>query len=267
MPETAKKRILIIYICFIIMCNISWYVTNIYKSLTTLTRMKTTKCYAVLIITVSLAAVSIWINESLDKVAHAQDQPTGFPPLVTQNATGNLTDANESAAGSNASAFQNLIIEHAGGEFTSLQTDNDNKTWIATGKWDLVSDPSGTDQSNSAVDFNATINMRGTDNSDDHEHTLSEFELTNKSIDSSNEGSTIMFNGTASIETDVGLYSDVPISIKLLDEAPAIVTIDAQTNEIKPQWIPRGGTISLLIDERIENHFGNTPVYGEVKRE
>ena len=228
--------------------------------------MKNRKYYAVLIVTVSLAAISISIDESLDKVAHAQSQPTGFPPLVTQNATGNATDANESAASSNASALQSLIIEHAGGDFTSLQTDNENQTWIAAGRWDLVSDPSTTDQSNS-IAFNATINMRGTDNSDGHEHKLSEFKLTNRSVDSSNEGSTIMLNGTASIETDVGLYSDVPISIKIIDEAPAIVTIDAQTNEIKPQWVPRGGTISVLIDERVEDHFGNTPVYGSVKRE
>lgn len=220
----------------------------------------------VLVITVLLAAIIISIAESPDKLAHAQS-PTGFPPLMAQNATGNLTDANESAASSNSSSLPNLIIEHAGGEFTSLNTDNDNKTWIVTGKWDFVSDPPGTDQSNSDVDFNATITMKGTDNSESHDHTLSEFELTNRSIDSSNEGSTIVFNGTASIETDVGLYSDVPISIKLVDEAPAILTIDAQTNEIQPQWIPRGGTISLLIDERIEDHFGNTPVYGEVKRE
>ena len=77
----------------------------------------------------------------------------------------------------------------------------------------------------------------------------------------------IVFNGTASVETDVGLYSDVPISIKIYDEGPAIVSIDTQTNEIKPQWIPQGGTIGILIDERIEDHFGNTPVYGNVKRE
>ena len=225
------------------------------------------KYFVVLVFTVLLAAINIWIAESSEKVAQAQGQPTGFPPLLAQNTTGNLTDANESTATSNASALQNLIIEHAGGEFTSLQTDNDNKTWIATGNWDLVSGSPGTDQSNSVVDFNATIHMRGTDNSEGHEHVVSEFELTNRSIDSSNEGSTIMFNGTASIETEVGLYSDVPISIKILDEAPAIVTIDAQTNEIKPQWIARGGTISLLIDERVEDHFGNTPVYGNVKRE
>ena len=47
-----------------------------------------------------------------------------------------------------------------------------------TGNWDLVSDPSNANQSNSSVvNFNATINMKGTDNSDGHEHKISEFKL------------------------------------------------------------------------------------------
>ena len=77
--------------------------------------------------------------------------------------------------------MSSLIIDHAGGSFTSLQTDNDNKTWIATGEWDLDSEPSGVNQSNSSViNFNATVNMRGTDNSDGHEHKISEFKLTSR---------------------------------------------------------------------------------------
>lgn len=183
-----------------------------------------------------------------------------------QNATGNMSSPTMAQPG--PLPLNNLIIEHAGGGFTSLQTDSDNKTWIATGSWDLVSDPSNAAQSNtSAVQFNATVDMRGTDNSAGHEHAISEFNLANSSIGSSNEGTEIVFNGTASIETDVGLYSDVPISIKIVDQAPAIVSIDTQTNEIKPQWVPEGGTIGVLIDERVEDHFGNTPVYGNVRRE
>lgn len=188
-----------------------------------------------------------------------------------QNVTGNMSGANTTESGvdsDGSSPLNNLIIEHAGGEFTSLQTDSDNKTWIATGSWDLVSDPSNAAQSNSsAVQFNATVDMRGTDNSAGHEHAISEFNLANSSIGSSSDGTEIVFNGTASIETDVGLYSDVPISIKIIDQAPAIVSIDTQTNEIKPQWVPEGGTIGVLIDERVEDHFGNTPVYGNVRRE
>jgi hypothetical protein len=195
----------------------------------------------------------------------------GLPGVTVygQNATGNTTSTSIAQPGADSPSPSNsLIIEHAGGGFTSLQTDSDNKTWIATGSWDLVSDPSNAAQSNSsAVQFNATVDMRGTDNSEGHKHQISEFNLANSSVGSTNEGTEIVYNGTASIETDVGLYSDVPISIRIIDEAPAIVSIDTQTNEIKPQWVPGGGTISVLIDERVEDHFGSTPIYGNVKGE
>jgi hypothetical protein len=186
--------------------------------------------------------VCVTLFEPQNKVAHAQ------------NAT--------------ATPLTNLIIDHAGGGFTSLQTDADNKTWITTGDWDLASDPSKANQSNSSsVQFNATIGMKGTDNSAEHEHELSEFKVTNSSVSSTEEGSTIVYNGTASIETDVGLYSEVPISIRIIDGAPAIVSIDTQTNQIEPQWVPGGGTITLTIDKRVEDHFGDTPVYGNVGEE
>ena len=87
------------------------------------------------------------------------------------------------------------------------------------------------------------------------------------SVGSSQEGSEIVFNGTATIETDVGIYSDVPVSVRINDEGPAIVSINTQTNEVKPQWIPQGGTISVLIDEKVDDHFGSTLIYGDVKEE
>jgi hypothetical protein len=164
--------------------------------------------------------------------------------------------------------MNNLIIDDAGGGFTSLQTDPDNITWIATGKWDLSSHPNNSTGSNSSgVQFNATIHTRRTDNSQGHEHKISNFNFVNSSISSSSSGSIIVLNGTASIDTDIGLRPDVPISIRITDEGPAILSIGAQSNEIKPQWIPRGGTIALLIDESAQDHFGNTPVYGDVKGE
>jgi hypothetical protein len=198
---------------------------------------------------------------------------TGSSEVVVyaQNVTGNMssTGVTQPSADSDGSPpLNDLIIDHAGGSFTSLQTDADNIIWIAAGSWDLASDPSNATQSNSsAVQFNATVDMRRTDNSEGHKHEMSEFNLANSSIGSSNDGSVIVFNGTASIETDAGLYSDVPVSIKVIDEAPAIVSIDTQTNEIKPQWVPEGGTISVLIDERVEDHFGRTPIYGNIKGE
>jgi hypothetical protein len=192
-------------------------------------------------------------------------------PRNDQNATGieTTTDATQPDSDDGSSTLlSNLVIEHAGGTFTSLQTDPDNKTWIATGSWDLVFEPSSSNQSNfSMTEFNATIATRGTDNSAKHEHKISEFKLNSSSIDSSEGGSEIVLNGTGSVETDVGLYTDVPLSIKIADQAPAIVSLDTQTNEIEPQWIPGGGTIGLLIDESIQDHFGSTPIYGDIKKE
>ena len=191
--------------------------------------------------------------------------------IYAQNATLS-TPANNTIPGANMtrsspSPLQNLTIDHAGGGFTSLQVDGSNKTWITTGTWDLVSNPSSATQSGSLVNFNATIVSRGTDGSGEHEHEISDFKLMNRSINSGTDGSEIVFNGTASVETDVGLYSDVPISIRITDKAPAIISIDTQSNKIEPKWIPGGGTIGVSIDERVEDHFGNTPIYGSVKRE
>ena len=164
--------------------------------------------------------------------------------------------------------LNNLIIHHAGGGFSSLQTDADNTTWIATGKWDLVSDPSKSGQNNStSTQFNTTIHTRTTNNSQGHDHKISNFKLLNSAISSGGKGSIIVLNGTASVETDAGLYSDVPISIRLIDIAPAILSIGAENNEVKPQWVPQGGTIALLIDKRVQDHFGNTPVYGDIRKE
>lgn len=221
---------------------------------------------------VAVLAMGALLGVVIDGIGIAEPTFVAVFAQSVQNASSNLS-SNNTITQSNrnsetAQPLTNLIIEHAGGGFTSLQEDNDNKTWITTGNWDLVSDPSNTNQSNSSVvGFNATIEMRGTDNAGGHEHKVSEFKLISSSIGSSEDGSEIIFNGTGSIETDVGLYSDVPISIKIYDQAPAIVSIDTQSNEISPQWIPDGGTVSVLIDERIDDHFGNTPVYGNVRRE
>jgi len=164
--------------------------------------------------------------------------------------------------------LSNLIIHHAGGGFSSLQTDADNTTWIATGKWDLVSDPSKSGLNNSSsIQFNTTIHTRTTNNSQGHDHKISNFKLVKSGINSGGKGSIIVLNGTASVETDAGLYSDVPISIRLIDIAPAILSIGTQNNEIKPQWVPQGGTIALSIDQRVQDHFGNTPVYGDIRKE
>jgi len=86
-------------------------------------------------------------------------------------------------------------------------------------------------------------------------------------LNSTTDGSTLVFNGTVSLETDDGLYTDLPISVKMLDESPLTVSIDRQSSNLIPKWEPGGGLISVWIDpEAIEDHFGNTPVYGGIRK-
>lgn len=160
-----------------------------------------------------------------------------------------------------------LKIAHAGGGFTSLQTDADNKVWVTGGRWDLQSDPLNTTAKSAGVNFNATIDMRGIDNSAPHSHKVSDFKLSKMSVDSTDQGSAITFNGTATIESPVGLNSEIPISIKLLDTGQVFLSSNAKSGIVEPKWIPKGGIMILTIDPKINDHFGNTPVYGNIRKE
>lgn len=164
--------------------------------------------------------------------------------------------------------LNNLLIEHARGGFTSLQTDNDSITWITSGKWDLFSTSNASISNPNKVIFNASIDMRTTNNSQAHGHKVFDFKLTDGSVVSGDEGSVLVFDGISSVDTPFGLYTEVPISIKIMDGGPAIASIDTQSDIIKPKWIPEGGTISLSIDEqKVDDHFGSTPIYGNVRRQ
>lgn len=184
-----------------------------------------------------------------------------------QNAGQNAGSNSNGPQASNAlSSVQDLVIPDARGGFSSLQTDDSNKVWITTGKWNLISDPTKIGQSNlGTVGFNATIDMRGTDNLNEHEHKVSNFKLAQGSMHSTTQGSIFTFNGTATVKTPQGVYPQVPISIRLIDKSPISVAVDNQTQKLMPQLVPGGGTIILMIDKAAQDHFGNTPVYGNVK--
>jgi hypothetical protein len=181
-----------------------------------------------------------------------------------------ITIITESAGGAiygkNDVNLNHLIIDDADGRFYSLQSDAGNTTWEAMGKWNLVSNSSNDVQSNSnTVEFKATIDMMRTDNADRHRDKISGLKQVNISSSNNPGGSSILINGTATIDTDNGLHSDVPVSIRIIDKGK-VSLVTEPTGGIKGKWIPGGGTISLLIDKRVQDHFGNTPVYGTVKK-
>jgi hypothetical protein len=178
--------------------------------------------------------------------------------------------SNNKSQGTNVAVdvdLNKLKIAHAGGGLSSLQTDADNKMWVTGGRWDLQSNTFNTTSKSGGVDFNATIDMRGIDNSAPHSHKVSDFKLSKMSVDSTDQGSAITFNGTATIESPVGLNTDIPISIKLLDDGQVFLSSNAQSGIVEPKWSPKGGIIILTIDPKINDHFGKTPVYGSIKKE
>ena len=186
-----------------------------------------------------------------------------FIDVFAQNSNVKSNDAQFSKG---AFSMQNIIISDAKGGFSSLQADSNNKVWITSGKWNLVSNPSKISPGNSSsVGFNATINMRGTDNITEHGHKVSDFKFAKGSIRSTNQGSIFTFNGTGTIETPQGVRPDVPISVRIIDKNPISLVMDDQAGRTMPQWVPGGGIIILSVDKSAQDHFGSTPVYGDVK--
>ncbi|HXW11652.1 MAG TPA: hypothetical protein VD694_02740 [Nitrososphaeraceae archaeon] len=91
--------------------------------------------------------------------------------------------------------------------------------------------------------------------------------MDNSDIKTVGTSSILVFNGTGTIETKGVESPQVPIDIMIIDSAPVTASIDMQTGDIKPSWIPKGGTISIMIDDNVfPGHFGNLPVYGVVRK-
>jgi hypothetical protein len=148
---------------------------------------------------------------------------------------------------------------YAFGTIASIQNDeNGNPTWILSGLWEgsLTNKTQGGMGNQSTATANAStttanlpnatlyskFNMVMTNGSAMHDHEISDFTLTNISMP---DNSTRIYNGTMTITMKQGPVSDVPISIKEMDS----------------------NAVSIWIDPtKINNHFGNTPIYGVIAK-
>jgi hypothetical protein len=75
-----------------------------------------------------------------------------------------------------------------------------------------------------------------------HEHRIYDFKLAGMSMPNN---STTVYNGTVTITMRQGPVSNVPISIRAMDN----------------------NAISVWIDPtKIQNHFGNTPIFGTIEK-
>ena len=155
---------------------------------------------------------------------------------------------------------------YAFGTIASLQNDeNGNPTWIVSGIWkgslSMGNETQGVEgnQTNATsaaatnttsttgdapnATFNSKFNMVMTNGSAVHDHVIYDFKLA--SISNPNN-TTSVFNGTATITMRQGPVENVSVSIKRID------------NDV----------ISIWADPAvINNHFGNTPIFGTIEKQ
>jgi hypothetical protein len=184
------------------------------------------------------------------------------PPGQIVNDSSNIQPLNNSVTLN----LKNLMA-NATGHISSAQNDGNN-TWITWGKWALVRNTSEVLQNDSnPLRFNATINSVKSDNTERHNHEIHDFKLTDSSVTKNGESTILMLDGTATIVANDQQSMQVPVSIKIIETGQATAWNNTESEYIDPSLSPKGGTISILIDDKkFHGHFGDTPIYGVVNK-
>ena len=135
------------------------------------------------------------------------------------------------------------------GVISSIQNDETGKpAWIVTGHWtsSLLNDNSAnTSQAMGNITapfagspFNMQLEMVRFNGTAGHTHSITNFVVANVSQP---DNMTKVFNGTSTASLREGPVTDVPTSIKIIGDK----------------------VISIWLDpSRVQNHYGNTPIYG-----
>jgi hypothetical protein len=123
------------------------------------------------------------------------------------------------------------------GSLTSIQTDDNNTSWIVSGAFRL-DNMNSTISATTSPTFNATFYMMKTDGTAPHKHDIYDLQLTGQP--STRDNSTI-FNGTSTVTMKDGPVQDVPTSVALMDDSAVSVWFDPA---------------------KVNKHFGDTLIYG-----
>ena len=120
-----------------------------------------------------------------------------------------------------------------------VDDENAKPLWIISGIWktNLSNQTQDAINNNSTV-FDTSFEMIKTDVTSKHTHTITIYDL----VDILNQNNNhIVFNGTGTISMPQGPVTKVPISIQVMNNTLGIINIDSN---------------------KIDNHFGNDPLYG-----
>ena len=119
-----------------------------------------------------------------------------------------------------------------------VDDENGNPVWIVSGIWKTNLSNQTLDTNNNSTVFDTSFEMIKTDGTSKHTHTVTNFVLADTS--NQNTNSTI-FNGTGTISMPQVPVTEVPISIKVVNNSLGIITIGPN---------------------KIDNPFGTEPLYG-----
>ena len=147
------------------------------------------------------------------------------------------------------SMMHEMMANHKWGMISSIQNDEQGQpAWIIAGHWLMemaspqneTAAPDATGSISNIASFNAMLHMVMLNGSAMHDHEISDFTQTGEpTFDTSTNSTTI--TGTATITMREGPVPNVPITIQIAQDQVIAITPDAAT---------------------LENHFGNTPIYG-----
>ena len=172
-----------------------------------------------------------------------------FMAFAQVNSQANATNTSQLNA-----AVNSLNFTSAAGNIASLQNNaSGRQAWLVSGNWELLIFKPRIEENKTkpaTVTFDSIFDMVGLNGAAKHEHTISitDFNLTNVNnfMNNTDHVLTTTFNGTSTVTMEGSSQNNVRTSIKVMDK----------------------GTISLWVDpSKINNHFGNTPIYGIISKQ
>ena len=150
------------------------------------------------------------------------------------------------------SMMHEMMANHKWGMISSIQNDEQGQpAWIVAGHWMMEMGSQNSTQNDTATSdttgrisniagFDATLQMVMLNGSAMHDHEISSFTQTGDTTFDSGTNSTTI-TGTATVTMREGPVPNVPITIEIAQDKVIAITPDPAT---------------------LENHFGNTPIYG-----
>ena len=180
------------------------------------------------------------------------------PVMAQMQSSGNTSTTHDMSMGMGGgggdmmSMMHEMMANHRWGMISSIQNNEQGQpAWVVAGHWmiemgsqnstqDDTATSDTTGRINNIAGLNAMLHMVMLNGSAMHDHEISSFTQTGDTTFDSGTNSTTI-TGTATVTMREGPVPNVPITIEIAQDKVIAITPDPAT---------------------LENHFGNTPIYG-----